>query len=108
MIQILRAIAAEINEKCSQPAKTWKEDTWKKSFFGPSNAQKEQAKKFKQAQDSWEKMYKKNVQLRDQFYKVCQHSDNPSLHHANFDFLISSENINSSGDASRKNCSSTT
>ncbi|CAG5097506.1 Oidioi.mRNA.OKI2018_I69.XSR.g15105.t2.cds [Oikopleura dioica] len=67
-----RAIAAEINEKCSQPAKTWKEDTWKKSFFGPSNAQKEQTKKFKQAQDSWEKMYKKNVQLRDQFYKAAK------------------------------------
>jgi len=67
-----RQIADEISVKCSGPAKQWKEETWKKSFFGPSNAQKDQIKKFKDAQSPWEKLYKNNASHQQAYYKAAK------------------------------------
>lgn len=78
-----RQIAEEISTKCSEPAKQWKELTWKKSFFGPSNAQKDQIKKFKDAQSPWEKLYKSNASHQQAYYKATQAEKTARQTHSN-------------------------
>lgn len=78
-----RQIAEEISTKCSEPAKQWKELTWKKSFFGPSNAQKDQINKFKDAQSPWEKLYKSNASHQQAYYKATQAEKTARQTHSN-------------------------